>query len=115
MSDESKKNSRTVLVYQLVYKGLFGRNRKVKSDSVRIAETPVDAPLDEEAVRALLPAAIAEIRPRGELTIAVGIDEVTYEDHESSDGYKWSSTAFMPFSRAYLFREVWRDGVKVPA
>lgn len=70
-----------VLSYTLHFSGLFGRNRTAKRDLVELSTVPAEAPLTEDAVRALAAAKIASIKPKPGVPFRYQVIE-TPETHE---------------------------------
>ena len=76
------KNKKKILRYQLRVRGLFGRNRKVKSDSFTLVrECDPDKPLAVEDLLPLFRAKLAEIRFKGGIA-SVTEDPLTIDEYE---------------------------------
>jgi hypothetical protein len=94
-----------VLVYDMRVNGLFGRNRKVKSESFKLAEVPADAPLAVETVRELATKKLNEVKVKGRAAIRVMERAQSVELRESSGGSLYEVRSFMLMSGKTLFAE----------
>lgn len=100
---------REVLTYDLRVVGIFGRNRKVKSEHFTFAEVPATEPLTLEKARELATAKLNEVKLKGKGKVSVTETPQTVEEREYTDDagkpYTMTSRAFMLFSGKLLFAE----------
>ncbi len=100
---------REVLSYELRVVGIFGRNRKVKSEHFPLAEVPATEPLTMEKARELATQKLNEVKLKGKGKVSVSETPQTVEEREYTrdDGtpFTVTSRAFMLFSGKTLFAE----------
>lgn len=81
--------SKRVLRYECVVKGLFGRNRTVKFQTFKIAEGTLEDPISDAALMPLFRAKLAEIKFKGGIARIIGIP-ITVEER-TIDGHTYTS------------------------
>lgn len=83
--------------YRIYVKGLFGRNRTVKSEGFSLIEKPIDDPiLTESELDSLVENRLKEIKLKNG-RVSVNVNKVTYENNH---GY--TTKIFMPFDAKTL-------------
>jgi len=106
MPDTLKKD---ILTYDLRVVGIFGRNRKVKSEHFTFAEVPAAEPLTLERARELATKKLNEVKVKGKARVSVSetpqtLEEWTYTD-SAGQPRTMVSRAFMLFSGKILWSE----------
>jgi hypothetical protein len=87
----------TVMEYRLHVKGIYGRNRTSKFQTIHLADRALDAPIDTFEMDKLVADALALVKPKSGLRWNVVATETTVTKH-SYDGRTYTSRAFMMFS-----------------
>ena len=96
------RNTKAMLDYRLNVKGVYGRNRKVKFQSVRLALVPPDAPKAVNDLVELADAKLREIRVKSALIrIEEQPIEVTEYDYE---GRTITTETYAIFSGRTLYK-----------
>lgn len=88
MSNGTKKS---IVRYEAVIKGVFGRNRKAKVEFVRLKDTEPGDPLHVDQAMALGKLAAEKIKLKPGGTVRVQTRNVELESHIGSDGTAWIS------------------------
>lgn len=84
-----------VIEYRLYVKGLFGRNRKVKGDSLALVDVPVEAPaISDSMLNSLVADKLASIKAKPGLAWKVLATDVTI----TRNGGPFVSRSFMMFT-----------------
>jgi hypothetical protein len=87
----------TVMEYRLHVKGVYGRNRTAKFQTIHLADRALDAPIDTFEMDKLVADALALVKPKPGLRWQVIATE-TKVSKSTYDGKVFTSRSFMMFS-----------------
>jgi hypothetical protein len=93
----------TALNYNLMVYGLFGRNRTIKRDFIKLAKrVPLDQPKSLEELRPMVKATLAEIKAKPGLTYALREEPIEVSHHDLGEGRTATTEGFMLMSERVL-------------